>query len=254
MTQPGRVQSIERSIDIIMALADGPRTLTEVARATGLSKPTAFRLLATLSYRSMVMRVDDGNEYTLGPGLLHLVKGVLAGVGAFMGVAKKPLVELWRETEETVCIHVRLGLERVCVEELPGLSPVRYVAEVGASVPLPIGAASRVLLAFANSTSRARTLAALCEADAGLDLQALKRELDNVRDQGWAESSGERIAGAAAISVPIHGPDGLLASLSVLGPADRLSDERRQELLPLVRTAAERVERLLAAAIGMKRR
>jgi DNA-binding IclR family transcriptional regulator len=238
------VQSLERALDITMALANGPRTLTEVARATGLKKGTAYRLLSTLGYLHMVIKLSSNNVYVLGPGVLRLVNGSLTGVGAFVGIAKEPLEELWRQTGETICIHVRVGMDRICVHELAGTQPVRYVAEVGATASLTQGSASKVLLAFADPIDVARIFSGLGESE-GVNLAELKRELESIRNRGWAESVGERIAGAAAVSVPFYGVGELLMSLSVLGPLERLPSERRSELAPSLRKAAEQVQELL---------
>jgi IclR family KDG regulon transcriptional repressor len=242
----GHVQSIDRAIDIMMVLAEGPLTLTEVARATGLTKGTAFRILSTLAYTHMVIRGPDGSLYMLGPGVLRLTSGAIAGVGSFMGVAREPLTELWCQVGETVCVHIRVGMDRVCVQELAATSPVRYVAGVGAVVPLPVGAASKILLAFAEPADLERVLASLRESGI-VDVDELRRELESVSIQGWTESVGERIAGAAAISVTIRGPGRFLASLSVLGPADRFSRARRHEILPLILETAEHVDSLFNA-------
>src|SRR5690606_22716760 len=61
------VQSLERGLSVILAFADHhPRlTLAEVAAATGLSRPTARRLLITLEALGYV-RVD-GRAFTLTP-------------------------------------------------------------------------------------------------------------------------------------------------------------------------------------------
>src|ERR1700757_1459362 len=113
-----RVQVIDRSIDLLEALAQGPSSLTEICRQTGLSKGTAFRLLAGLSARGMVMKDPVGNSYVLGPGLLRLVQDALAGIGAVVTVGSNALRELSERTGETVALDVQVGVERVCVEEI----------------------------------------------------------------------------------------------------------------------------------------
>jgi DNA-binding IclR family transcriptional regulator len=94
-----------------------------------------------------------------------------------------------------------------------------------------------------------QTLPLLPLTDATIsDLDALRQELETVRRQGYAMSTGERIPGAAAVSVPVHGLQGFLASLSVLGPADRLQKRRRLELVPLLQETAEGIQAALSSA------
>jgi DNA-binding IclR family transcriptional regulator len=242
-----RVQSIERGIDVLMALVQGPKTLTEVTRETGLSKGTAFRMLASLNYENMVVK-SDGNAYMLGPGCLRLIQGVLEGLGAIIGVGRPALIALWEQTGETVAVHVRVGGERICIEELPSPSPVRFVSTVGSSAPLHVGSAGRVLLAFASPSERERTIDALIASDTGVDPDKLRRELEKIRELGYALSVGERVHGAAAISVPVFGRQGFVASLSVLGPDFRLTEQHRLDFLPALRKTAEAIGTALVEA------
>lgn len=247
-----RVQSVERAIDILLALSSAPKTLTEVARETGLPKGTAFRLLSSLGHQNLVLKEKEGNLYMLGPGFLRMIQGLPAGISAIAGVAKPALTRLWQETSETIALHVRIGFERVCVEELPSPLPIRYMSDVGLAVPLWVGSAGKVLLAFTDDADRERVLASVGQAQqldgTPFDADALRKELAVVQRRGWATSAGERIAGAAAVSVPIRQQPSFLASLSVLGPTSRLSRRRRVELVPLLKVAATEIETNLAAS------
>src|SRR5580700_10702348 len=99
-----------------MSLTQGPKTLTEVSRQTGLTKGTTFRVLVSLGYENMVVKTET--TYTLGPGCLRLLDSVMHGVGAIIGAGRDALIALRDKTGETVAIHVRAGTDRICVEEL----------------------------------------------------------------------------------------------------------------------------------------
>jgi DNA-binding IclR family transcriptional regulator len=245
-----RVQAVERSIGILMALANGARTLTDVTRATGLSKGTAFRLLASLNHEQLVVKDPAANVYLLGPGFLRMFQGVMGDLGSIATLARPQLQELWRSSAETVTLHVSIGAERICVAELPSPQPIRYISSVGTTAPLHVGSAGKVLLAFLETTRLERTLAALpLAAMTGAtttDTAVLRQELATVARQGWAMSTGERITGASAISIPVSGGPGVLAALSVLGPSDRLTSQARMALLPELKRAAEGIEATLA--------
>ena len=246
-----RVQAVERSIGILMALANGARTLTDVTRATGLSKGTAFRLLASLNHEQLVVKDPAANVYLLGPGFLRMFQGVMGDLGSIGTLARPQLQELWRTSGETVTLHVSIGSERICVAELPSPQPIRYVSQVGATAPLHVGSAGKVLLAFLDPTRLERTLAALSltpiTGATTTDSSVLRQELETVARQGWAMSTGERITGASAISIPVSGGPGVLAALSVLGPSDRLTAQARMALLPELKRAAAGIEATLSS-------
>jgi DNA-binding IclR family transcriptional regulator len=247
-----RVQSVERAIDVMLGLVAGPRTLTEVCRQTGLSKGTAFRLLASLGHQGVVVKDGTPNAvYMLGPGLLRLVQGVMQGLGSVGAVARPAALELWRQTEETVILHVRVGFDRVCVEEIPSPHPIRYTAGVGSVAPLHVGSAGKVLLGALEPDELDRLmpflpLARITEHTV-TDLRTLRRQVAAVRRRGWAISAGERVIGAAAISVPVRSGDGLAAALSVLGPITRLPRKRLDELAGKLQATAAEIEEALAS-------
>ena len=244
-----RVQSVERGVDILLVLAAGPATLTEIVRATGLSKATAYRLLATLGYKRVVVK-DANNLYFLGPGSMMLARGADKSNGWIGALAKPALTRLAESTRETVTVHVRTGRHRMCIDEVPSSQPIRYTATIGALAPLSVGSAGRILLASIQPDECARLIADLELAsftNATIrDREVLRREVALTRKRGWATSSGERVPGASSLSVPITGLYGTVAALSVLGPKDRLPPERHPPLLAEMRRAAAEVEGLVS--------
>jgi DNA-binding IclR family transcriptional regulator len=249
-----RVQSIERGIDILNALASGQKTVTEVARATCLSKGTAFRLLASLNYQNLVMKDPIENVYSLGPGFLRLVDGATRGLSVVTSLARPALARLRDLTGETIALHVRLGAERICIGELTSLQPIRYSASAGTLAPVHVGAAGRVLLAFMPEADLARLLPSLSLrpiTDSSVtNLAILKRELAIVRRQGYACSVGERTPGAAAITVPVYGPQGLIIALSILGPASRLPRAAQLGFLEFLKGASTEIGEALSLTVG----
>lgn len=245
-----RVQSVERGIDILTALASGQKTVTEVAKATRLSKGTAFRLLASLSYQNLVIKDPVENVYSLGPGFLRLVDGATQGLSVVTSLARPALAHLRDLTGETIALHVRLGAERICIGELTSLQPIRYSASVGALAPVHVGAAGKVLLAFMPEVELARLLPSLSlhpvNGNSVISLSNLKRELAAVHRQGYACSVGERTPGAAAITVPVKGPQGLIIALSVLGPASRLPRASQLRFLKFLKKASTDIREALS--------
>jgi IclR family acetate operon transcriptional repressor len=247
-----RVQSVERSIDILMVLGQGPRSLTQISVATGLSKGTTHRLLSSLNYQSVVLKHPSDNVYLLGPGVLRLVQEAMQGIGSFAILARPAMAELRDATNETITLHVRVGLERIVVEQLPSPQPLRYTASVGSVAPLHVGSAGKTLLAFDDEDEIDRTLEELrLEAITPATIvnpHALREELAEVRARGWATSFGERVPDAAAVSVPVFANSRLVAVMSVLAPASRLGVDRQQEVLPDLRRAAIAFQAVLEAA------
>jgi DNA-binding IclR family transcriptional regulator len=247
-----RVQSVDRAIDILTALLGGPKNLTEVCRATGLTKPTAHRLLSSLGQRGLVLKdPTHDNNYMLGPNLLPILQGVSLGLGHLGAIARPLLTQVRETTEETVTLHVQAGIERICIEEIRSPHALQYAATVGSRAPLHVGAAGKVLIAFLDDDQRERVFAMLPQplpsitGETITDLKTLQRQLEQTRQRGWALSAGERISGASAVSVPIFAHDQLIAALSVLGPSTRLDEERLKGIAAELGTVADQVSVLL---------
>lgn len=247
------VRSVARAADILLALEAGPQSLGRIAQRTNLSKPTAHRLLASLAYRQMVIQDPETVEYMLGPGCLRVADAIMRGAAGIGALVMPSLEQLAAESGETVALHVRAGLERICIGQVPSPQPVRYTAHVGATYPLHTGSMGKVLLAFSDDAERQDLLDRLpltaVTSATITDRARLEAEVERIRATGTGTSRGERATGVAAMSAPIFGADGrLVAALSILGPAARLTDAAFDELRPaLVAAAADCTERLAAA-------
>lgn len=224
------VRAIARAIDILVALTRGPLALGAVAEATSLTKGTVHRLLMTLGYQQLVIQDPGSGVYMLGPGMLRLADAATRGLGG-LGMLARPIMKDLRERSgETVALHVRIGQWRICIDELPSEQAVRYMSGVGQTAPINTGSAGKVLLAFLDEVTLGTLLdrprlAGVTDSTI-IDRAKLCEELKLVRSQGWAESRGERVVGAVAVSAPVFdATGGVVASLSVLGPVGRLEPQ-----------------------------
>lgn len=251
-----RVQVIERATDILEILAEGAATLTEISSRTGLAKGTAFRILSSLGYGDRVLKDPLTNRYVLGPGTWRLAQVASDALGSVALVAGPELTALWEATAETVTLNMRLGLERVCIAELRSPHPLLHTAGVGSRIPLHVGASGKVILAFTEAEERERILDRLTfeplTSATVTGREQLVEELDLVRRRGWAMSMGERIPGAAGVSVPVRDPSGLVFSLSLLGPAERLTLDRRSDVTKLLLESAQAIEARERASVPAK--
>lgn len=240
------VRSVVRAIDSLLVLQHGKTTLGRLAERAGLSKPTAHRLLTTLSHGGLVIQDPVTGEYMLGPGCIGIADAVMGGLGGLGPIADATLERLARESRESSALHVRAGIQRICVQRARSPQPVRYTARVGVSNPLHTGSMGKVLLAFADPDDLPDLLDRMpltAETDTTItERRVLEKELERIRTDGYSVSRGEQAAGVAAVSTPILNVDGtVLAALSILGPNDRLTDSRIQELLPLLLAGAKEI-------------
>jgi IclR family acetate operon transcriptional repressor len=154
---------------------------------------------------------------------------------------------LSERTGENAELHIRHEEVRVPVELVRSSQNLRPFVEIGAPLPLHLGAAGKVLLAWLPEEKRDAVAAASVARFGGaeaFDAGALRERLVKVRAEGWAASDGERSPGVAAIAAPVFGAGGEVeGALLLSAPSARLPARQRRKFVPLVREAAARASR-----------
>jgi len=237
---------LDRSVAVLEAVEGGARTFTDIVEATGLTRPTTHRLLGALESHGFVARVG-GVGYQLGPRLLRLAATAMREL-PLRDLAHPALERLARSTGESAQLFVRSGDQRLCIDAVESASELRTIVQVGASLPLTAGSAGKVLMAWARDADRLlgevrpfteRTPTA----------ERLRQQLGTVRRVGWAESAGEREPGVASVSAPVFGAlGGVVAAVSVSGPAQRLGPRPGRRYGSAVAAAAREVEEALGVS------
>lgn len=225
---------MDKAVLILAFLStNGPATLSGVVGGTGLARPTVYRLLSALETHHLVAR--NGGRYALGLRLLGWGNRAVAGVD--LVEAARPVLKALRDsTGESTQLYVREGDHRVCVAAVERTSGgLRDTVPVGAVLPLELGSAGKVLLAWAEDRERYAG-----EVEGSV--------LKDIRRWGWAKSVAEREEGVASVSAPIFDASGSLsAAVSASGPIARLGHEPGDQLAEKVIAAAKEIERALAS-------
>lgn len=231
-------------MEILRVFPRGDVTLSprEIADETGLPLPTIYRMVQALCAHGLLEK--KGACYKLGLTLLHLGTRVAEGI-ELRRQALPHLEWLNERTGENAELHVRQGEARVPIELVRSSHNLRPFVEIGAPLPLHLGASGKVLLAWlleAERESLAVASAARFDEGSMLDAEVLHTQLGRIRARGWAASDGERSPGVAALAAPAFDAGGRMAgAILVSTPSVRLSAKRCREVAPLVREAANRV-------------
>lgn len=253
-SDPAGTQSVLRALDVLECLAQSHSalSLTAIAERTGLTMPTAHRLLKALTGRQFLIVNPSTKEYSLGPALTRLASLVMQGDN-LLSVAVPILSGLRGQVGETVSLHRPFGNERICVAEFVSHHPVRMESGVGSTYPLAAGASGKVLLAWLPPAEVRRILARplVRMTDSTITSKSvLAAELATIREQGFATSVGETVPGASALAFPVFSPgQAIVAAVNVTGPATRWTRREMQKKAPLVREAVATImERTAAGA------
>ncbi len=242
------VQSVDRALTILETLArSGEAGVTDLAAALEVHKSTAFRLVATLESHGLVEQIDGRGKYRLGIGLLRLAGATTARLDVVQE-ARPISRKLAADTGETVNVAVLADRSALYLDQVAGSSALQSHNWVGQHIPLHATANGKVLLLDLDDQQQVEMLGRLqAYTDTTITTRdRLRKELAQVREQGYAVAVDELEVGLAAMAAPIHNAHGdVIASMSVSGPTFRLTEERIDEIIPpLVEAAAEVSHRL----------
>ena len=81
------------------------------------------------------------------------------------------------------------------------------------------------------------------------DAGSLRRDVQAIRERGWAGSHEETNIGVWGIAVPVISEDDVVCAVGIAGPDPRLSEEVIRRDVPLVQRAALAVARSLGLAV-----
>jgi IclR family transcriptional regulator, KDG regulon repressor len=235
---------LEKASELIDCLgqAGEPVTLGYVRSALGMPKSSTHRLLGELAALGIVRRTEDG-RYSLGPRLLYWGEAA-ADTFDLRAIAEGPMRHLRDQLGESVHLYVREHDTRICIAAVEGRHELRPFIQLGRPLPLRVGAAGKLLLAFADRDVQQAELRRALENGSSLPNAPgphLGEQLDQIRADRWATSVGEREQGVSAVATAIvDSRDRIVAALSISAPTTRLGPDRFEEMrAPLVAGAGE---------------
>src|SRR6266699_2013516 len=246
------VQSLDRGLAVIRSFGpDRERlSLSEVARATGLTRAAARRFLLTLVKLGYVR--SDGREFSLRPRVLELGYAYLSGL-ALPDVAAPHLEELVARLHESSSISVLDGHHVVYVARVPTKRIMTVAISVGTRFPEYATSMGRVLLAALSPDELDRYLAEATfeplTARTVTDAGRLREIIGDVARRGYAIVDQELEEGLRAVAAPIRGAaDVGTAAINVSAHAARVSIAAlRSDILPALLETVKAIEADLQA-------
>ena len=244
-TGPDFVEALARGLDVLTCFdAQHPTmSLSEVAVAAGLARPTARRLLLTLVELGYV-RVS-GSGYALTPKVMDLGIAYTSSLGLW-DLARPHLEALVSRTRESSSMAQLYGADIVYVARVSVPKIIALRVDIGTRFPAELTSQGKVLLSALSEELVAEALAQPTRS--GLpprpsDPGALSSELVRVRAQGWALADEELAPGVRSVAAPVRDATGTVrAAMNVTVHAAETSTETLlRDHLPLLLQAAGRV-------------
>lgn len=222
-----------------IAASGQPAGVTEIARAFGIAKSNAHRVLSTLVGLGYLRHATPG-VYTPTLRMWEIGVQVLNRID-IKRLARPALEQLSLLTDETVHLTIPDGSEIVYLDKIESSRPVREFTRVGTHAPGHCTATGKVLLAFRQPTPPLPRLAVFTK-NTIREVRSLQVELMRIQRDGFALNLGEYGAYVNGIAVPVADhTGGVVAAIVISGPSERLQPPRLRQMLPLLLRASQSI-------------
>lgn len=245
------IQSVDRALLLLEYITAHPEkklTLTELAEVMELDKSSVFRILTTLSRHGLVRQEEGKKIYRPGFGIFGLASSIYEQM-KLPAVVSPFLREIARKTSENAHLAVRSGTQAVFIDREQGTNRILTNTNIGDTEELYCTAVGKCLICdFSreelNILFSRRRLKRFTELTI-TDLNALSRELGEVKAKGYAVDMEEFEANVVCLACPIMNYQGkIIAAIGISGTKDRgLPDLERN--IGIVREAAAAINNLL---------
>lgn len=249
---PAKEQPLDRTLGILIAVADArrPITMTAIAVECDLPVPTVHRLVAQLEKRGLLKRVPGSKKLLVGCTLLKLSVSVLESA-LRNDRSHQILVAFANEIGEHCQVATRVddSLFYLDTARAPNSRGLHF--EQGRRSPLHCTSIGKLFLAELDADDlkwwlgyskldplTPRTL---------VSPSNLLAEIENVRREGWGTNNEELALGVVGCAVPIHDRGGrLIAGLGISAPSARVAFAQLPDYRPAMEACARRITAALA--------
>jgi DNA-binding IclR family transcriptional regulator len=244
-------QSLRRALAVLRVLAAGRETglpLSEVVAATGLTRPTAHRIVHVLMEEGIVERNARSKRFAIGQQVPELA--LARQSRSRLIVAAEPyLARLSREVGDTVFLTIRTGLDSLCVARWIGTYPIQVLSiEVGARRPLGVSSAGVAILS-ALPPAEARQIVSRNQVRFGAYRMTPAMALQLIaeaRQRGYGIHHIGLVPGTKAISATIGETDGRpIAAITIAAIRSRLGPRREGEVGEILTNTVRSLEKIL---------
>lgn len=240
------IRTVDRAFEILQIVAQHPNGIgvNAIAAQMDLAKSTVSRLLRTMQSREVVEHTDD-KRYRIGAEPIRWLRYQPAAT-TLPALARPILEEIADETGEAAAICIRSSREVIYLDNVQSKQEIQVRDWTNERLPMHVVSPGKVLLAYANITFidayLQQPLAPFTERTI-VDPAALRAQLQQVRQAGYASTDEEFAADVIGLSVPVANTGGsIVAAICIYGPKFRLrSTITRQACIESLQMGAQRI-------------
>lgn len=240
------VKVIEKMFSILNAIEHEkePLGINEIARKSSTNVASTFRILRTLMDYNWIYQCSDG-RYTLGYKF-----SAAYNMDNFYNILKDASYPIMRRLSDSLGEVVNLGIrhndQAILLQQARTKKFAEYVIKVDTVVPLYATSFGKILLSELSETvceNIIQSLKYVAYTEKTITSpDAFRKELQKVREQGYATDISESLMNTSCIGVPVRDVNGvIIAALSFSGLTEKLTPERERYYADILHAAAKEI-------------
>lgn len=241
-----KAPAVHKAFQLLRSVARSQKSLgiVELAEQLGYSKSTTHGLVHALLREGALTQGTGAHKLYLGPAIAELLFSNWHQEKV-NELAQPVLNDIRDSISETVILGVRIRNRVLIITTAEASESLKISVPVGSTIPLLGGAVGKVFLSdetpdhamqlIQKQGLRRYTPRSITDATAYL------RELDQVRDQGYAVDIEEYLQGIRAVAVALHNRRGLPAALWVVGISANMDSDKMKKIADIAREKAEKL-------------
>lgn len=213
MSDKNQIKSLEKCFVILECLKSAQLNLTleEITQKTGYKKTSCFRQLKTMLALGVVELSPATKKYRYGPRLAAIGLSALKNMN--LRQSALPILQKLRdETGETINLTILSGTEILYVERIMSDYLVNVNINVGDTLPVYCASMGKVILAYLPDDRLKQIISSVDFAAKTpktiISKSALLKELETIKNNGFAINDEELEMGLRAVAAPIFNYEG----------------------------------------------
>lgn len=239
------VRSVQKAFTILEVIAQKKNMgVSELSRYLGWHKSTVFGILSTLEQIGYVVKDPHTSRYSLSLKLFSLSSEAIQDLDLYQ-IVHPYLKQLTEKNGETTHFVLPDKYEVIYVDKVESSGSIRICTQIGKRMPYYCTGVGKAILAFQPEEEIKKILSysrlVSYTQNTITDYNALLRECEQIRKDGYALDREEVEDGLFCVAVPILSESGeAIAAMSMAGPTIRMTQERLPGLIEdLMHSSAE---------------
>lgn len=245
-------KTVNKAIDLLDTFLkdDGPHTLSDIARSTGLNTATTYRLASTLLEKNFLSHDKKRGTYSLGLKLMDYVYVIRRNI-KYIDFSYLSLRKLCREQNESVYLAVKDGDESIVMEEIGVDEELRINSPIGKRLKLHCTAGGKILMTALSQEERIeyyhRNPLQPFTKYTITDVDLLEKELASVKREGVAFDKEEYRMGIWAAAAPVYNPGGeIIAAVGILVLRSHVNENNTDKFATSIKSCAGEISQIVS--------